>query len=481
MRWIRVRGGVCLLAVVAVDLFCPTLAGSDGERILSIYSPARGYSVGVLDRGGHDYAALVEILQPLGSLEARTDKNKVKLRFNNLEAEFTGGKKQARVAGKKFDLPANFLVEDGRGLMPVSSLSTVLPRFLGEPVAFHEAARRLFVGNASTQFTAELDKTQASTLVFNFNAPVNPTIATEPGKLRMVFSREPLVPPGTQSLTFNDKNIPSATFQEDNGAAEIAVTSMVPVIARFSNQGRTITVAPVVQATAAPAPAPISPTLNQPSGAAAGSSATGPASQPSAHPGPRFLVVLDASHGGDERGAALTDRLAEKDIALAMARKLRQELATLGVETLMLRDSDASLTLDQRAGAANQSRAALYLCIHVATQGTGVRLYTSLLPAANQRDGLFVPWNAAQAGARETSQSITRELALELTKKEIPVRTLAAPLRPLNNVLAPAIAIELAPPSTDPAEVASAPYQLLVAQSIAATVAHARPNPREAR
>src|SRR5581483_11734978 len=101
--------------------------------------------------------------------------------------------------------------------------------------------------------------------VMSFSSPVNPAIATEPGKLRMTFTHEPVVAPGSQVLTFDGKTIPSASFQESNGAAEIVVNSTSPVMASFSNDGRTITIAPpalAVQAqkpTQAPSPTPASP------------------------------------------------------------------------------------------------------------------------------------------------------------------------------------------------------------------------------
>ena len=48
---------------------------------------------------------------------------------------------------------------------------------------------------------------------------MNPTVATEPGALRMTFSREPLVAPASPTLTFGNKAIPSAIYSEGNGAA----------------------------------------------------------------------------------------------------------------------------------------------------------------------------------------------------------------------------------------------------------------------
>ena len=232
----------------------------------------------------------------------------------------------------------------------------------------------------------------------NFTSPVNPMIATEPGRLRMVFSREPVVPPGSQTLTFDSREIPSATFQENNGVAEIAVSGPVPLFASFSNDGRTITITPAPQTTAhaqapaAPSPAPVpagSQTPQVPPGTAP------PAVVPSAV---QYFVVVDASHGGTERGAALSDQLAEKDVTLAFAWRLWQQLQARGLPTLMLREGDTTMSLDQRANMTNAARPAIYICLHAASQGTGVRLYTALLPAGAEGRGPFLDWSTAQSG-----------------------------------------------------------------------------------
>ena len=103
---------------------------------------------------------------------------------------------------------------------------------------------------------------------------------------------------------------------------------------------------------------------------------------PSAVARARFLVVVDASHGGPERGAALSNEIAEKDVTLALARRLRNELQLRGVQTVMVRENDADVALDDRAVLANTSHATVYVTLHAAVLGSGVRIYTSMLAPA---------------------------------------------------------------------------------------------------
>jgi N-acetylmuramoyl-L-alanine amidase len=457
----------CLAVLFA---FVLAVSGFADEKRLSVYSGATSYSLTVREKDGTDYVSLLEILQPLGSVSARTDGRTWRLNYNGSDSEFTPGKTLARVAGQTFDLPANFLLESGRGVVPLSSLPSLMPRFLRVPVNFHEASRRLFIGNAAVHFTAQVNKTNPPTLVMNFTSPVNPMIATEPGKLRMVFTREPLVPPGSQTLTFDSPAMPSATFQENNGAAEIAVNGPVPLFASFSNDGRTITITPAPQAAAHPSAAAAQPAVPVPAGSSAPPSSPA-APQPAAvSTAVQYFVVVDASHGGDERGAALSDQLAEKDVTLAFALRLRQQLQARGLATLMLREGDTTMSLDQRANMTNAARPAIYVCLHAASQGSGVRLYTALLPAGAEGRGLFLDWNTAHSGFRAASQAAESSLATELGKRQVAVRSLLAPLRPLNNIIAAAVAIEVAPPAGKLADLNSPAYQQQVAESVTAGI-----------
>ncbi len=446
-----------------------TVSGAPEAKRLSVYSANANYSVPVTEQNGSDYVGLLDVFQALGPVSVKVDGRVWRMRYNNLDSAFTEGMTRVRVQGQDFDLPAAFLLVSGRGLVPLASLPTLMQRFLGTAVNFHESSRRLFIGEVAVHFTAQVNKTNPPALVMNFSSPVNPMIATEPGKLRMVFTHEPLVPPGSQTLTFDSPAIPSATFQENNGAAEIAVAGPAPLFASFSNDGRTITIAPAPQASGHTAqPLSLPPAVRPVNPISAVQPVTPPAA-PAITPG-QFFAVVDASHGGEERGAALSDQLAEKDVTLAFARRLRQELLAHDFTTLALRDGDATLSLDQRANLTNVARPAIYICLHAASQGAGVRLYTAVLPAGGENRGAFLDWDTAQSGFRSLSQTVESSLAAEFTKRQVPVRSQLAPLRPLNNIVTAAVGIEIAPPAGKLADLNSASYQQLVAESVTAGI-----------
>ena len=81
----------------------------------------------------------------------------------------------------------------------------------------------------------------------------------------------------------------------------------------------------------------------------------------------RPIVVLDPGHGGRDPGAkGVSGSTNEKDLTLAFARELRDELASRGrVRVAMTRDDDRYLTLDQRAEIARRLGASAYLSLHI--------------------------------------------------------------------------------------------------------------------
>ena len=87
------------------------------------------------------------------------------------------------------------------------------------------------------------------------------------------------------------------------------------------------------------------------------------------------VIVLDAGHGGKDRGTSVND-IYESDINLSLVLKLKNELNKHGVDVLLTRDGDYDLSspnvsrrkksdFDNRISLINNSRADLYLSIHI--------------------------------------------------------------------------------------------------------------------
>lgn len=81
----------------------------------------------------------------------------------------------------------------------------------------------------------------------------------------------------------------------------------------------------------------------------------------------RPIVVIDAGHGGRDPGAtAVSGKIAEKQLTLAVAHALRDQLVERGrVRVAMTREDDRYLTLEQRAEIARKLGASMFLSLHM--------------------------------------------------------------------------------------------------------------------
>jgi N-acetylmuramoyl-L-alanine amidase len=80
--------------------------------------------------------------------------------------------------------------------------------------------------------------------------------------------------------------------------------------------------------------------------------------------GPIRRVVVDAGHGGHDPGAIGPGRVREKDVTLAMARRLARRLRRAGFEVVLTRTDDRFLALEERTAVANTARGDLFVSIH---------------------------------------------------------------------------------------------------------------------
>jgi N-acetylmuramoyl-L-alanine amidase len=117
----------------------------------------------------------------------------------------------------------------------------------------------------------------------------------------------------------------------------------------------------------------------------------------------RAIVVIDAGHGGRDPGAtSVSGQVHEKDLTLALARELRDDLVKRGrVRVAMTRDDDRYLTLDERAAVARRLDAAMFISLHIDSApnplARGASVY-SLSDVASDEE-------AARLAARENGDS----------------------------------------------------------------------------
>jgi N-acetylmuramoyl-L-alanine amidase len=208
-------------------------------------------------------------------------------------------------------------------------------------------------------------------------------------------------------------------------------------------------------------------------------------------------VVIDPGHGGENPGARGPGGTVEKDIALAIARRLRSELVNArGLQVFLTRDKDVDMELDDRTAIANNYKADLFVSIHAnasrARGAKGSEVYflsyqasdddsrriaqlegaAEPLPGASVGSDLaLILWDMAQAEHLEESSAlasrIQEELAVVTGSEGRGVKQ--APFRVLVGAAMPAVLVEIAFISNPDEEklLASETYQAKIAASLA--------------
>ncbi|HWC56724.1 MAG TPA: N-acetylmuramoyl-L-alanine amidase [Sphingomicrobium sp.] len=136
----------------------------------------------------------------------------------------------------------------------------------------------------------------------------------------------------------------------------------------------------------------------------------------------RPIVVIDAGHGGRDPGAtSVSGQVNEKDLSLALARELRDDLVRRGrVRVAMTRDDDRYLTLEERAAVARRLDASMFVSLHMDSApnplARGATIY-SLSDVASDAEAARLA--ASENGGAETGastgsvQSMLSDLAME--------------------------------------------------------------------
>jgi N-acetylmuramoyl-L-alanine amidase len=85
-----------------------------------------------------------------------------------------------------------------------------------------------------------------------------------------------------------------------------------------------------------------------------------------------LTIVIDPGHGGDEDGAVAMSQgetpprpIKEKDIALSIAKRIRQRLRQKNYSVYLTRSMDRTVTLAERAAIAEKTKADLFISVHI--------------------------------------------------------------------------------------------------------------------
>lgn len=91
------------------------------------------------------------------------------------------------------------------------------------------------------------------------------------------------------------------------------------------------------------------------------------------------IVCLDAGHGGEDVGAISADgKRLEKDDNLKLTLKVKDELEKKGIKVVLTRDSDETVSLEERCKIANENNCGLFVSLHrnsAASSASGIEIW----------------------------------------------------------------------------------------------------------
>jgi N-acetylmuramoyl-L-alanine amidase len=196
------------------------------------------------------------------------------------------------------------------------------------------------------------------------------------------------------------------------------------------------------------------------------------ASPPAPRPQPRFTILLDAAHGGDDSGGQIGTAVAEKTVTLALSVRLRSLLTARGFSVVTTREGNITLDADARAQIANHALPAACLVLHATQSGSGVHLFTSAI--APTQPTRFLAWKTAQSAYVTRSLRLAGVLNAAFAKAAdavLPATLARATLPGLDSLACPAVVVELAPERASDgsiaADVTDPTYQTQVVETIA--------------
>ncbi len=272
----------------------------------------------------------------------------------------------ASVNGRVVTLPSPPMRVGGRWLVPVDFIARALAPIYDSRIDLRRISRLLIVGDLRVpRVVARVDAPGPPTrATLEITPAASATVTVEPTRVVVRIDADAL-----------DLTLPAAGAGligqirpgEQPNSIAIALDARAGMVRAITTEGDNVTrvtievpAANLPVETAAPLPAP-SPAEPAPLLIAASRAAL-------------QTIVIDPGHGGADAGVRGPGGAEEKQITLEVARRLRGLIENrLGIRVLLTRDEDRAVGLDERAALANNSKADLFLSLH---------LNASLSPAA---------------------------------------------------------------------------------------------------
>ncbi len=387
---------------------------------------------------------------------------KVTLKSGGREVTLENGRSLFGVAGQLRALASPVRVVGDRTYVSPASAATVLGAALGQSVTYRAAYRALVVGTFEAPRLKLANVVTASTIesTIELSKSVSYEIRKEPNRVVVTFQAD------VMETDFIAEALPGRIVASARFERAIPPRLIFDLGDRFGSVRTaerdslhlTLTFDTATAASPSPSPGGIATPLPRPSVA------------PVAGFRKPIVLVIDPGHGGDDVGATGPGGRYEKDVTLALARRLRAAAVdALSIQAYLTRDGDTEVPLDERAAIANNFNADIFVSLHAngsrVASATGTEVfflsYTAVDDEArrvamqegailekaptNDQDVGLILWDMAQAAQLEASSKLAGSLHAEIAEATLSRSrgVKQAPFRVLVGASMPAALVEV--------------------------------------
>lgn len=439
-----------IIPLVALAIASIVLAQSPNQATLR--TAAGDHPITTTRLGANTMFAADEVLSALGGA-VRAEGNGFKATIGDKVAAFGPDSRFAVIGEDLIEMPVAPVTVENRPFVSWQFFQGLLGKTSNLDVAW-DATTRVLTVRPSQQVTLSAQVSVAnvqgvSKVVITLSGPTEYTIVKEPQAYTVQF-KSPIQPPFPEQ-TYEDPNVTKVTFHGSDLRIDLAAPDVVADPYKLDNPFRVV--------------------LDMHKGAAppAGSVPAGTRQKPVEVPG-IHTIVIDPGHGGKDVGAIGPGGMMEKDVTLAVCRRLADALETkLKTRVVLTRNDDSVVPLDQRTAIANQYKADLFLSVHmnaaVVKGAHGSETYFLSLEASDElakkaaevenaaaqktpsgTDLKLILWDLAQQEYLTESSKLATDIQEEMNRAtNVPSRGVKqAPFKVLVGATMPAALVEVA-------------------------------------
>jgi N-acetylmuramoyl-L-alanine amidase len=454
-------GSAVTLAVAC--LLVASVAGQPSTSPLTLLSREGRRNLPVSVVGDQEFVSLDDLASTF-QLAVREEGGAVTVSYRKQTVVLTPNQPLASVAGRLVSLPAPLTRANNRWLVPIEFIRALAPIY-DSRLDLRRPSRLVVIGDLRVpRITTTIDNSaNATRFTFDINPAAQSVISQETGRLVIRFEADALdvsLPPAaSQGLVQTMRVVEPSSIAVDLGPRYTSFRATTQANGTAARLVLDVLAAAVETSTP---PAPGSPPTPAPSDPPAS-----PELPVFGQPSTFRTVAIDPGHGGDDVGARNADGAVEKDLTLAVARRVKAAIeARLGIRVLLTREDDRSIPLNERIALANNNKADVFISLHANASllptASGATIYlagfedqsqakTTLNPerlpvfGGGSRDIELVLWDFAQIRHIEQSAELSRILEASLRERgTIDVRPIErAPFRVLESANMPAVLIEM--------------------------------------